>query len=50
MKEMKEMTLTGTMGTPVFGGVDVTKVIGAFESPCSRTKIELAAEDVIVIF
>jgi len=40
------MPLPGTMGAPCFGGVDVTKLIEAYESLLSPTGTDLAAEDV----
>jgi len=44
------MQLPGTMGTPVFGGADVTKFIEAYKSLSSRTGTDSAAEDVIATF
>jgi len=49
-KEKRQMPLPGTMGAPVFGGVDVTKFIEAYESLSSRTGTDLVAEDVIATF
>jgi len=49
-KEKKEIPLPGTMGTPVFGGADITKPIKAYESISSRTVTDLAADDDIAMF
>jgi len=45
--QKNQMPLLGTLGTPVFGGADVTNFIEAYKCLSSRTWTNLAADDLI---
>ena len=49
-KKEKQMPLPGTMGTAVFGRVDVATFVEAYESLSSRTVTDTGAEGVIATF
>jgi hypothetical protein len=49
-KEEKQMTLLGTIGTPVIGGAEVIKFIKDYKSLSSHTGTNPAAKDVITRF